>query len=264
MANHAIRIAELCESFRPAPDALLDVLRPQVDDSMLREIAEADYGRDADEHFAALREIHRGIIPNPIQWHPREVLQLFRWSEPEDPGWKPGATGIQGHWMRAFACAVLLRSAGEPLAHMYFENEHETLMQLIDSSLVLGTDVIDAARSCLAWRIPLLESYDTAGCFFGLGILLLSMVQKPGSGTDPANLLRLAEWIVGEEARVRKECCPESEDWLLGLTCHDQEHDKWCKLVHGILGDVRSTASAKLGPAIQGIVSRLPERYIVE
>src|SRR5436305_280319 len=100
--------------FPPSADRLLDVARQQVDDGMLREIAAADYGRDVDIHLAALRPIRdQGIVPAPLGWHPGEVLELIRWSDPEDPAHKPGATGRRGHQMRAFACAALLRTAME-------------------------------------------------------------------------------------------------------------------------------------------------------
>ncbi len=45
---------DLLAKAQPSGDALLDLLRPLIDDSMLREIAEADYGIDVDVHFGQL------------------------------------------------------------------------------------------------------------------------------------------------------------------------------------------------------------------
>src|SRR5262245_2436176 len=106
---------------------------------MLREIASADYGMDADAHLDALLRIRdRGEAPAPMNWEPKEVLELIRWSEPEDPNWRPGGTGIRGHVMRAFVCAALLRAAPEPANHGYFDGENQTIAQLLASALVLG------------------------------------------------------------------------------------------------------------------------------
>src|SRR5260221_13417688 len=97
----------LVTAFPPSNRLLLDVSRQQIDDGMLAEIAAADYGIDADRHLASLRPIRdTGVVPQFIGWHPAEVLELIRWSDPENPEHKPGSTGRRGHQMRAFSCAV--------------------------------------------------------------------------------------------------------------------------------------------------------------
>ncbi len=76
---------------------------------MLKEIAEADYAQDVEEHLAALKPVWEGSEFTELHhWFPMVVLDLIRWPEPEDPNWKPGSTGLRGHKMRAFSCAVLL------------------------------------------------------------------------------------------------------------------------------------------------------------
>ena len=47
-------IVKLLHHFNPSETALLDWLRPHIDDSLLEEIAAADYGYKAEEHFEAL------------------------------------------------------------------------------------------------------------------------------------------------------------------------------------------------------------------
>src|SRR5262245_40470300 len=107
--------APIIAAFPPAADLLLDHARRQIDEAMLMEIARADYEQDVDAHLTALRAIRDlGITPAPMEWHPGEVLELIRNSEPEVPAWKPGGTGRRGHQMRAFACAALLRAVAEP------------------------------------------------------------------------------------------------------------------------------------------------------
>ena len=73
---------------------LLDAIRPQVTASMLRKIAEADYGAQAKGHLEALEQIARtGIVPQPLRWVPGEVLELTRWSEPDQPAARVRGSG---------------------------------------------------------------------------------------------------------------------------------------------------------------------------
>ncbi len=75
--------AEFLNRFRPSQNAVLDWLRERVDDPMVREIAEADYGQDAEQHFNVLIKVRNGgKLPVPLTWVPREVLELIRWSRP--------------------------------------------------------------------------------------------------------------------------------------------------------------------------------------
>ena len=221
---------ELAEAFPPSPDALLDVLRPRVDDGMLREIARADYGMDEDEHLAALLPVRdSGVVPVPMGWEPKEVLELIRWSQPEDPEWKPGATGTRGHLMRAFACAALLRAAAEPANRGYFDGENSTLAQLLDSALVLGADVREAAARFLAWRTPRMEPHEERP-FFAFGLLVLAALLREGR-LPGAALAAAADWVIAEEAEERAAQDPgppvSSGGWLLGLTPFDMRGTVW-------------------------------------
>src|SRR5690348_2450110 len=143
------------EFFKPSRDELLEKVSELVDDSMLREISEADYEQDADVHLPHLRRLRDdGELP-PAEWHPREVLELIRWSEPEDPNWRPGSVGRRGHIMRAFACAALLRMGSEPINRNYVEGENQTLVQLLVSVDVLGGSLPLSTRRFVAWRLSI-------------------------------------------------------------------------------------------------------------
>ena len=131
---------------------LLSLAFQHVDDSMLREIARADYGMDDEAHLQALRAIKAGAIPAPMQWEPKEVLELTRWSEPEGPPWIQGTTGERGHWKRLFSCAVLIRCAAEPENDDRFLGEDSTIIQLVDSALKLGQESSLAALQFFCWR----------------------------------------------------------------------------------------------------------------
>ena len=160
--------SELLHQFDPSPDDLLRALSVHVDDSMLMAISTADYGDDADQHLSALRAIRdecRFAIEE-YPWCPSEVLELIRWSEPEDEQWKPGEVGIRGHWMRAFCCASLLRAIFEPWnwgtrTGCYFGVE-PTVAQLLGSLAVLPVDCTLAGARFFAWMLTHDDIYKDA------------------------------------------------------------------------------------------------------
>jgi hypothetical protein len=193
---------DLLARAQPSPTALLDLLGSQVDDSMLREIAAADYGCDADVHFEHLRLIRdEGKILAADEWHPTEVLELIRWSQPDDPNWKPGATGRRGHLMRAFACTVLLRSsvASSNRSHDYVESQ--TLKQLLHSVAVLGDAAERASVSFLAWLVE--RAWESARALYALVFLMTSLTTLRDRWSDE-DVGRLARWVMAEEVRRRE------------------------------------------------------------
>jgi hypothetical protein len=244
-------------SLDPAADALLALLRAQIDDGMLEEIAAADYGHRIEENLAALRQIRdTGEIPVPLPWEPREVLELIRWSEPEDPEWKPGSTGERGHRMRAFACATLLRAAAELTEAAAMDGENQTLAQLLASVFVLGEEAQQAALRFLAWRVPLVApGYELP--FFRLAQLILAVHLRAGSATE---MVSLAEQIERDEAaeRAAVEPCFGDPRWLLGLTFQQIRHTVWVRLTHQMLEE----ASAIADPAAREAVEELALRVL--
>jgi hypothetical protein len=190
--------AELLTVFPPSGQMLLDMTRRQVDDDVLDEIARADYGMDADLHLAALQPIRDdGVIPRPMEWHPREVLELIRWSEPERAELQPGAAGRRGHLMRTFACAVLLRADSDGEVDTAVE---ATLAHCLSGAKVLGQGISEAAGSFLTWRIPTMAS--TERWLFALGLMIVAMRFRNGPVTDHI-LGDTAEWFLGEEGDWR-------------------------------------------------------------
>lgn len=221
---------------------LMQALADRVDDGMLREIAEADYGRDVEAHLAALRGIRdSGRVPHPLPWEPREVLELTRWSDPDNPAWCPGDLRLRAHWMRAFACAALLRAfggsedetpgSGPMRASSDLEGQNQTLIQLIDSLEVLDTGLDRAAASFLLWllgRLP--DDEPEEHPFFGLGLLWLALRMTPP--VEDAPLVALMDWISEREdavgGRWRQQLGVGAHGrWLLGNTTYTQRHDAW-------------------------------------
>ncbi|AFZ15657.1 hypothetical protein Cri9333_4895 (plasmid) [Crinalium epipsammum PCC 9333] len=244
--------------FNPSEDALLYWLRERVDRSMLEEIAMADYSYNYELHLSALLKVHQGeALPVPIPWEPREVLELTRWSEPDDlyiekykvsKSFNKGSKGIPGHLIRAFACTLLLRAVVEPENRNSFDGENSTIVQLVSSAIHLGQDAATATVRFLAWcveQVP--HHYETERPFYVMGILLLevflatdkkkknSKKKKNAKETYCESLLLLCDWVMDEEAKVRNNDNVPSSDWLLGLTFFDIKHDTWKLLTRQLL-----------------------------
>ena len=231
----------LLRRFAPSETVLFDWLRPQINDTLLAEIADADYGMEAEAHFQALKHIrNRDKIPAPLAWVPREVLDLTRWSEPDNVTWKQSGTGVPGHLMRLFCCAVLLRAAAVQQYADTYDGENETIVQLVASALKLGRDAIAPALSLLSWRVLSLPGENDERPFFAVGILLLaaSVYRAEQNGEF---LRQLSDWVMVEEARSRimqtNYYGNPADPWLLGLTYHAIKQDTWKALAHQVLID---------------------------
>jgi len=190
-------IVDLLNHFEPEPDGLLRQISEHVDDEVLEWISTAHYGLDADVHLAALRHVRdTGTFLEPMEWYPAEVMELIRWSEPEDPNWKPGHTGEFGHWMRAFSCAALLRATCEPWNYGDGRGPDSTLVQLVLSLCALPIDLTVQATKFLAWLLlhsdP--EGPDGQVCAYGVGLLWFAL-RHPAHIPDQT-LISLSQWII--------------------------------------------------------------------
>jgi len=189
-------IVGLLNRFEPEPDGLLRQISERVDDEVLEWISVADYGNRADEQMAALRQVRdTGTFPKEMYWCPAEVMELIRWSEPDDPDWKPGRADEFGHWMRAFSCAALLRATREPWNYGDGVGTDSTLVQLALSLNALPIDFTAQAVKSLAWLLlhsdP--EGPDGQVCVYGIGLLWFAL-KHPGPFPDESVIL-LSRWI---------------------------------------------------------------------
>jgi hypothetical protein len=188
---------ELVDAFPPSPNLLLDVARRQIDEGMLLEIAQADYGNDTDLHLAELRLIGaKGKVPENLEWHPSEVLQLIRWSDPEEPTHRPGSVGKRGHQMRAFACASLLRANVA---------DDATLAQCLVSAKAIGHEMNVAAARFLTWGTPQVTISER--WLFAFGLLVVAMRIRTDRLSD-FDLGVAAEWVLAEEKEKQQEFAP--------------------------------------------------------
>jgi hypothetical protein len=182
---------------------LLRLLSSRIDDAMLQEIAEADYSNDRDKHFAKLKLIRdKGIIPSPLQWHPQEVLELVRWSEPDNQDWKPGRIGVAGHLMRAFCCMALLCAVGNGES---INGISDTLIQLIGSLEALGLAHEPCASALLIWFIPSLS------------------LEVVGTSTLALACLALVALLLARRPTMQNETLGAAVNWFEAICIKDLE-----------------------------------------
>lgn len=232
-------IEQLLAPLHPDESALTALFQANFDDEMLREIAAADYGWMADECYALLQPMLKVGVVAADDFNLHEVLELIRWSEPDDPKWRPGGYGHRGHWMRLFACTALVRFA--PTRPDLFAGECNTLAQLISSAIELGPTVARAAVSVLAWRALAHPEHTEDAAFLAFAILLLATYLEPSKEDRGRWLKELASWVVDQESRARnavsqwRSSLPHWDKWLLGLTPFNQREAVWRGLAYRIL-----------------------------
>jgi hypothetical protein len=162
--------------------------------------------------------------------------------------------------MRAFCCTVLLQAAAAPEHTDGFDGEIETIIQLVASVLVLGSDASAAALSLLCWRMLTLPREHDERPFFLLAILLLATSLFHAEADGPL-LQQLGEWVMAEEAEVRVQLPPsrvrEAKPWLLGLTTNAIKHDTWRTVAARVLLDPASAHPSVAAPTLRGIGARL-------
>jgi hypothetical protein len=200
------------DSLEPDGGQLLSEISEHITDDMLEEIALADYGQGQEEHLAALRLLRdSGAFVEPMHWYPCEVLELIRYSQPDDSSWKPGSPGVRGHWMRAFVSAALLRALGPPWEYKAdAANPSFTLIQLIYSLRALPTD---------------LEGTDEQVIFKGVGLLWLALHRNPPP--PDRDLVALSEWIVRRESELARLLPGGFDRWLLGILGSSPPPSPW-------------------------------------
>ena len=222
-------IVDILDQFGPEPDLLLREISKHVTDEMLEEISIADYGEEAEDHLLALRQVRdSAVVPSEMQWVPMEVLELIRWSEPDDPEWKPGRTGEFGHWMRAFSCVAILRAEHKPNDYCYDTGSTDsTLIQLIMSLRELPVDFNSAAVKHLAW---LLLRSDPKGRndqvrIYGVGLFWFALRMTPAF-PDQA-LIDLARWVSVRADELNWKSSPEGRSGLREMVLDCQRRKTW-------------------------------------
>lgn len=156
---------------------LFDWLRSRITLEQLTGIAGADWGNGFHVHLAALVEIQKtGLIPQPLTWYPREVLELRRWSEGESTD----------HLARAFVCSVLCLDGPT-------EGLDSSMIVLVDSCRVLGDEAVAAAIGLLVALCESLEDFRSELPLARLALLVAAAARDPHDARLPALCSRVLE-----------------------------------------------------------------------
>lgn len=257
-------------TFAPHPDALVERLAEEIDHAMLLDMARLDYGRDVADNLAALRRLRSGtVLPAPMAFAPREVLELTRWFRPDD---EPVAERRRrGHVMRAFACAHLLRASGELGNHALCEGQNQTLVNLLWSLDALRGAHERAAIGLVAWLMGRLapdqrppdafDWYFDDVPFLGLAILWLGLRMRPR--LPDVALVAVCEWTSEAEEsgnhrhNTRYGLAPGR--WLLAGTTHNLCHAEWRRLGRVILDEEVTGLSGETADWVRLIATLLAE-----
>ncbi|MEO7108920.1 MAG: hypothetical protein ABI183_00665 [Polyangiaceae bacterium] len=173
-----------------SPSDLLDWLRGRATPENLTRIAEADYADDVPQHLQALQSIcSSGRMPLILPWHPREVVELTRWSTGNDVD----------HLERGLCCALLcIAGTDGDIAN--------TAAPLIESCLALGEEASTSAERLLVWM------YETGEADAGdrlVELFSLFVLRAARAPTDPRLALLLETIGEAPDARSLRE-------WLAG------------------------------------------------
>ncbi len=253
----------------PSETTLLDFVRTKVSKEMIHDICLRDWGRDIEVHEAALL---RQLAPEPglglLPWHPREVLELERWEEPDERRNDRPPTGITGYRKRLFACTILLRNVafvsrgdfdGDVYTGKFFiATSAATILQLVRSSVALGGEVTPLAISFLLWLhdkqgLPILRP------FISFGVLLLDTYCK--DPMDP-NLLETCKWVEEDEELARADLGDDeihSAKWLVGLN-YQEDSLKRSRLWTETLEQAIAARAGQLTPEAEAALRRMRER----
>jgi hypothetical protein len=242
---------ELYEAAPPSEAMLLEWLRQKVSKVMIEEVSVNDRGEDAAEHFKGIAaqlyqgEPQLGLIP----WHPREVLELERWQEPDRAYVNEPPSGQRGHTKRLLACAILLRNVGHlasPQRHseeeFFIETSAATLLRLTETAITIGGELPFSAVQFLLWLYRA-QPYPMLRAFTAFGVLLLAAHESRGGDERfrDVNAAELCEWCIGVEKQCRTAIGPRvsSESWLIGLSSYEDREghrEGWKKLADSVLG----------------------------
>ena len=241
---------EFLKTFKPDGDALLRRISPHIDDAMLELITNEDpVGGDARlaKFINALRDIRAGgdlkkqsDFASWDEFRDQDVTEMLRWSSPAEPDtdenidtWR----GTRGHWTRAFACAVLLRSyADREIRLTAIGNYNNAIIQLIESVRRLDAGLEPETMAALAWFImraagdPFVDEVEPdQTAFAGVGILWLAI--NPKNMVSQETIMALTDWLMAEEKRAFEERGGSVGDfpthWLFRTTFFDGDREKW-------------------------------------
>lgn len=239
----------------PSELALRDWVGPQLDASMLADIAAADYGVDVPGHRDGIEDLRGGPLPAELFRSPAEVLALTRWSTVD--GMDPAAARRR-HLMRLFCCLFLVRAAtadGSPV---------NSVTPLVESAVELGPDAMAPASRFIAWcraNEPGDWRHDPTSrpiLTLALVVLCTQLPQPPTPDPLPGLLASFVEELAVALTEENLHWSPRPIPALLKRIAMAGTRRAWLGLAQRCLIDGPATSTAhsaqltRLGRAIRG------------
>lgn len=188
-------IPEFVRAMPQDGDALLRALSAQIDDTMLEEIASADYGQDIERHFEPLKAL-RDTGRFPDTWgamHPMECVELIRWSQPEEPEGRPRGWNVRDHWKRAFSSLCVMRYFAENGQAEPGGGVAASIAPLVESLSILDPGLDKPFAEFLIWLLHRLDPSERTEELPGIvGGLLFTALRSADQTT-----VGLASWLIG-------------------------------------------------------------------
>ncbi|MGA2217073.1 MAG: hypothetical protein ABSG51_03255 [Terracidiphilus sp.] len=251
-------IVEPRSHLEPDSEGLLREISRHINDEMLEEIAAAEYGLDKEKQFMVLRQVREtGTFPPDMHRFPMEVMELIRWSEPEDPAWRPGRTGEFGHWMRAFSCAAILRVEYAPYNYHYNNGCIDSaVIQMVLSLRALPVDFNSHAAKFFAWLMlnseP--EGRDNRVCAYGIGLFWFALRLNPSPSDEI--LISLGTWTLRRADELFGKYSLDRLPGLREMAVESQKQTSWERLGRELsLLDVSGHCYE-----LQGLVTKIGEQ----
>jgi hypothetical protein len=241
----------------PSELALRDWVGPQLDASMVEEIAAADYGVDVAGYRQGVEDLRRGPLPGELLRSPAEVLSLTRWSAVDELRAAPMAARRM-HLMRLFSCLFLVRAAtadGMPV---------NALTPLVESAVELGPDAVAPATRFVAWcRVNQPGDWrddPTSRPILTLALVVLStqLPRQPTPDPLPGLLASFVEELAVALTEENLLWSPRPVPALLKRTAMAESRRAWVSLAQRCLVDwpapstARGARLTRLGQAIRG------------
>jgi hypothetical protein len=265
---------QFLQSFKPDGDALLRRISTHVDDATLQLIAHQDpIGGDSRRagFMNALRELRGGgplmrqsDFASREKFYNQDVTELLRFSCAAEPDTAPNIQwrGTRGHWARAFAGAVMLRSYADcEVLWSAIGNYNDAMMQLIESVRHLDAGFEAETMAALAWFIVRAEddlSYEIdhdQRAFAGVG--LLSFAVDSGK-VSLDTVMKLSDWLIAEEQRAFDQWGESvgkfPHHWLFRTTFFDNNREKWMAIGAELAA---CNVAGRCGDAVRGVGQRL-------
>lgn len=196
-----------------------EYFRNVVDSEMLKQISESNYGYCSDEHLAALSEILScGILPKRMEWIPREVLRLSKWSE---------CMGADTRCLvQVFFCSfVLLAASVEPESSDLAEEHSTEMIIAVDSASRLGVEQAELLHAFLLHVTSEIQLEDIVSkedfLYYHLSLYVLSVMLEKSPDFITTVLRKTVEWeeLVANSRGASKD--------IFGHTFYDQRKSLW-------------------------------------